>query len=616
MTSRLAMHTLVISVLLVLPTAIGTSNCGGAGGNPSPSPVTPPPVIIVTISITPSTVTIGGTTNAIATVTNDSSNQGVTWSLTQSNSSCSPACGMLSSTTSASGATITFSAPAVMPINDSVTITAASVAAPTKSNSATITILASNIIVTFTPPSLNFGTIAVGVTSPLLSTTMTNSGNSALSITNIEIVGSSSSNFTETNTCGTSLTAAKSCTITSTFQATKSGFISADISINDNGIGSPQTVHLSGKGKAAMASTAVRAALAKYATTASPGVTGPNGVGTREMELVDATRDDPYVADGSPRDLLVRFWYPAQSNTQCELAEYASPKVWNRFSQLTGARLPDVTTNSCMDAPVLGGAHPVVVFTPGFTGTFTDYTFLFEDLASRGYIIATVAHTYETTGVQFPDGRFVESVLGSYLSGSLRGDAATMAFAVAVRLGDLEFVLNELNHLNAASGGPFSGKLDTSRIALAGHSMGGVTALLGVEQDSRFKVGIIIDGDMTNALSAPTQTPVMIMGMGRQRWSEEECRLWADLRGGRFAVNFAGAVHMTPTDGLWIAKGAISPGDMSMDETLAALRNYVAAFLDANLRGQPWSPLLLQAPPDYPGAAVTTQNESLCTANE
>jgi dienelactone hydrolase len=586
------------------------SSCGG-GSNTVP----PPPEISVTVFVPLSIVLVGGTANASATVANDTSNQGVTWTLTQSQSSCSPGCGTLSRTTSATRATITYSAPAVMPTNGSVTITATSVAAPTKSNSATITIVTPTVV-TFDPPKLDFGTIAVGVTSQPLSTTMTNSGNSPLGITSIEITGGNAADYTETNTCGTSLAVAQSCTITATFLPIQSGFTSADISITDTGEGSPQTVHLSGKGKAAVASTTVRAALAKYATTSSPGVTGPNRVGTREVEMVDATRDDPYAADGSPRDLLVRFWYPAQSNTKCEPAEYVSPKVWNRFSQLIGGRLPAVTTQSCLDAPVLDGAHPVVVFTPGFTGTFTDYTFLFEDLASRGYIIASVSHTYETTAVQFPDGRFVESVLGSYLGGSLRGDAATMAFAVGVRLGDLEFVLNELNHLNAAAEGPFSGKLDTTRIALAGHSMGGATALLGVEQDTRFRAGIIIDGDMTNALSAPTQTPVMIMGMGRQQWSAEERRLWAELRGGRFAVNFAGAVHMTPTDGLWIAKGAISSGDMSPDTTLASVRNYIAAFLETNLRGQPWSPLLLQSQPDYPGAEVTTQNESLGTAHD
>jgi len=55
--------------------------------------------------------------------------------------------------------------------------------------------------------------------------------------------------------------------------------------------------------------------------------------------------------------------------------------------------LPEVRTNSCLDGPISEGRQPVVVFVPVYTGTFTD-TFLFEDLASRGYVVAAVDHTY------------------------------------------------------------------------------------------------------------------------------------------------------------------------------------------------------------------------------
>jgi hypothetical protein len=112
-------------------------------------------------------------------------------------------------------------------------------------------------------------------------------------------------------------------------------------------------------------------------------LTVPNAnSGPSVVDLVDSTRDDPFLADGTKRELLVRFWYPATVSQGCELAAYTSPGVWSYFSVLVEARLPEVKTNSCLDAPVNKGPHPVVVFTHGYTGTFTDYTFLFEDLAS------------------------------------------------------------------------------------------------------------------------------------------------------------------------------------------------------------------------------------------
>jgi predicted dienelactone hydrolase len=53
------------------------------------------------------------------------------------------------------------------------------------------------------------------------------------------------------------------------------------------------------------------------------------------------------------------------------------------------------------------------VFSHGLTGTFTDYTFLFEDLASRGYVVASVDHTYDASAVDLGDGRIARSRFGS-----------------------------------------------------------------------------------------------------------------------------------------------------------------------------------------------------------
>ena len=113
--------------------------------------------------------------------------------------------------------------------------------------------------------------------------------------------------------------------------------------------------------------------------------------------------------------------------------------------------LPRVTTNSCLNSPVASGAHPVVVFTPGYTATFTDYTFIFEDLASRGYVVASVDHTYEATALEFPDGRLVYSGFGSHLGKKLLEDEQSLTFALSVRLDDLKFVRNELERLSRVS---------------------------------------------------------------------------------------------------------------------------------------------------------------------
>ena len=88
--------------------------------------------------------------------------------------------------------------------------------------------------------------------------------------------------------------------------------------------------------------------------------------------------------------------------------------------------------------------------------------------------------------------------------------------------------------------------------------------------------------------------------------------MWGKLRGPRFAVNLRGAEHLTPSDAVWLAKGAIKTGTMGPDKTIAAVRDYIAAFLDANLRDRP--NLLLTGPSsDYTDAIVTTQKQLLCS---
>src|SRR5262249_40631413 len=229
------------------------------------------------------------------------------------------------------------------------------------------------------------------------------------------------------------------------FKPTVTGAVFGSLSITDSSADSPQIVALLGTGINRGRHAQAAAAAARMAVLV-PGPNGPNTVGTRTLHLIDSTREDPFAGDGSKRELMVRFWYPARVQ-QCQPAEYTSAGVWSQFSELVGMPLPAVATNSCQDAAVKGGAHAVVVFTPGYTGTFTDYTFLFEDPASRGYVVAAVNHTNEATAVELPDGRMVKSIFGSHLGGELRTDEEAYASSVTARLADLNFVLNELDRL-------------------------------------------------------------------------------------------------------------------------------------------------------------------------
>ena len=99
-----------------------------------------------------------------------------------------------------------------------------------------------------TPTSLNFGNQPVGTRSLAKSITLTNKGGTAVNITSISITGIDAKDFAETNTCGKSVASGASCFIKVTFKPLVKGKRTADVSIYDNGGGSPQRATLIGTG--------------------------------------------------------------------------------------------------------------------------------------------------------------------------------------------------------------------------------------------------------------------------------------------------------------------------------------------------------------------------------
>jgi hypothetical protein len=99
-----------------------------------------------------------------------------------------------------------------------------------------------------TPTSLSFGSVTVGNTSAAKTVTLKNVGTSAITITSITISGAAAGDFAQTNSCGSSLAASASCTISVTFKPTMTGTRSAMLKVTDSAAGSPQTVSLAGTG--------------------------------------------------------------------------------------------------------------------------------------------------------------------------------------------------------------------------------------------------------------------------------------------------------------------------------------------------------------------------------
>jgi dienelactone hydrolase len=354
-----------------------------------------------------------------------------------------------------------------------------------------------------------------------------------------------------------------------------------------------------------------------------PEPTGPSPVGTTSLWLTDTSRPDPWAVGVTARELMVSLWYPATAPGG-RTAQYMTPA--ESELQLTSRSIagvpPDmlstVRTNAVTDATPAGRqrALPLVVLSPGFTNSRSTLTALAEDLASHGYVVAGIDHTYESFATAFPDGR-----VATCLAREARGrDEGSKEKQMAGRAADVSFVLDELT--GGSPVWPGAALIDPSRMAMAGHSLGGAATIAAMLADSRVRAGIDMDG----ATDAPIpdhgmSRPFLFLGKqsgytpGSGSTAKPGTREWKLLRGAvvtwerdwelltgwkRWLV-VAGAVHASFTDLALLAdQSGIELGtDLSGARSLDITRAYVRAFFDQHLRGRPQA-LLDQPSPRYP----------------
>jgi subtilase family serine protease len=146
--------------------------------------------------------------------------------------------------------------------------------------------------VTLTPTSLAFASTVVGLTTAAQVVTIKNSGTATLSLTSETITGTNATSFIKSaTTCGTTLAAAATCTVSVEFKPAAIGALSASLSIADNAAGSPQAVKLTGTGVTPVTLTPTSLAFASTlvgSTTAAQVVTIKN-VGASTLNLTSET---------------------------------------------------------------------------------------------------------------------------------------------------------------------------------------------------------------------------------------------------------------------------------------------------------------------------------------
>ncbi|MGW5263068.1 alpha/beta hydrolase family protein [Microbispora sp. NPDC004025] len=352
-------------------------------------------------------------------------------------------------------------------------------------------------------------------------------------------------------------------------------------------------------------------------TPSLPEPTGPHPVGTTSLRLEDTSRPDPWVPEAESRELMVSLWYPAKSRDG-RRAPYVTPKESELILKGKGVTgvpfdvLSRTRTHAFSGAEPAGRGHslPLVVLSPGFTDPRSSLTALAEELASRGYVVAGIDHTYETFATTFPDGR-----LTTCAACELEGVDDFGEKAVENRAVDVSFVIDQLTGPHSRWTG--ASLIDASRIAMAGTSLGGASVAGTMLRDSRVRGGINMDGLMFAPIPASgVARPFLLLGQPSHSPGGMDAtwdRDWEHLTGWRRWLVVAGAVHPSFSDYDLLAQqigvdlGSGLPGSRSVDIT----RRYVRAFLDLHLGDKP-QPLLDRPSVRYPEVAFCSPGTKTC----
>jgi hypothetical protein len=347
-----------------------------------------------------------------------------------------------------------------------------------------------------------------------------------------------------------------------------------------------------------------------------PPPTGPYQVGTAFYHWVDEAREEMFTDDPNDRrELVVQVWYPAGVEVGATPAPYfphgeADVRGFETSHQddpyvgsAPVAEFAQTPTHSYLDAPVSSAqpSYPVLIH----TAFPTFFTARIQDLASYGYIVASIYPPYLWGWTVFPDGREVTSLPGRKIFGMIDT-------VVDVAAQDQVFVLDQLEMLNE---GPaeeqFSGRLELDHVGTFGDSWGSWVTMVASLKDSRFKAALpcVSHGYIpTLVIIEGLDLPIMFIDAEGEPSSFALSR----MRGPAYMLTLNGISSFNVVDfALWPGMGgtplADELGDVEPTRAMQTVNAYAMAFFDRYLMGEE-APLLDGPSPDYPEVEIETRN--------
>jgi predicted dienelactone hydrolase len=261
---------------------------------------------------------------------------------------------------------------------------------------------------------------------------------------------------------------------------------------------------------------------------------GPYQVGTQTFLLTDPSRQELYSDREELRKIMMQVWYPAAPRPRdvhapwMENADIFAPAIAD-YLELPPFFLDHLALSKSpafLNTPLAPSkdGYPIILFSHGWNGFAAQNSAQMVELASHGYVVAAMQHTYGAIVTVFPDGQVAfnnPNALPETMPDPGYTDAARLL--VNQWSGDLSKALDFLTEQNTDLASPFHGALDLSHVGVYGHSTGGGAVIQFCGIDARCTAGLTQDAFMT-----PVSLEVLDQGVKQpffflfsQAWADE-----------------------------------------------------------------------------------------------
>ena len=342
-----------------------------------------------------------------------------------------------------------------------------------------------------------------------------------------------------------------------------------------------------------------------------PAPNGPYRVGTRIYELSDPSRQEIYSGKDEPRRFQIQVWYPSEPTTADERApwmanaEIFAPAIARYIhmpsfflDHLKLVRMPAYKESRL--APTEEG-YPVILFSHGWNGFNAQNTGQAIQLASHGYMVVGIQHTYGAVITVFNDGTVARNNPSALPSGAPDDEYEAAAHKLVEQwAGDLAYALTYMEKQRNDTASPFFEALDLTRIGVYGHSTGGGAAIQFCGTDPRCKALLGMDPFMRPVSLAVLENGVIqpAFFMFSQRWADD-----VDSRNNtlfhRFLPNVPKVVGVISINGTahydFSDLPLLSPlaprlglkGPINGKRVTGIINDYLVAFFDGTLKSVP-----------------------------